>query len=225
MVQSSETEPCSYDTGDSWDQRRGTARCKDFLVRSRSNRTKTHSRTPRHTPVLAEVTSGTVAAGGGAAEGTAYWGPGEAGGVAASVARRRPGRAGGRGLPSFGGRRRSLELGWGAEATEGPCGLRGGPDPARPSSLAGQRLCGRKSNRCLCSFHRPRLSGRRALAGRPWPPSPNSARAAQMRLPGLGLGFEWEEEERRRLDCMQWGTAAGRSASDSSARKLGGCSV
>ncbi|KAI4561295.1 hypothetical protein MJG53_012358 [Ovis ammon polii x Ovis aries] len=60
---------------------------------------------------------------------------------------------------------------------------------------------------------------------RPWPPSPHSARAARMRLPGLGLGFEWEEEERRRLDGMRWGTAAGRSASDSSARKLGGCSV
>lgn len=189
LVQSSETEPCSYDTGDSWDQRRGTARCKDFLVRSRSNRTKTHSRTPRHTPVLAEVTSGTVAAGGGAAEGTAYWGPGEAGGVAASVARRRPGRAGGRGLPSFGGRRRSLELGWGAEATEGPCGLRGGPDPARPSSLAGQRLCGRKSNRCLCSFHRPRLSGRRAPAGQPSAPEPpfGSYRADAAAGPGFGL--------------------------------------
>lgn len=189
LVQSSETEPCSYDTGDSWDQKRGTARCKDFLVRSRSNRTKTHSRTPRHTPVLAEVTSGTVAAGGGAAEGTAYWGPGEAGGVAASVARRRPGRAGGRGLPSFGGRRRSLELGWGAEATEGPCGLRGSPDPARPSSLARRRLCGRKSNRCLCSFHRPRLSGRRAPAGQPSAPKPpfGSCRADAAAGPGFGL--------------------------------------
>lgn len=59
----------------------------------------------------------------------------------------------------------------------------------------------------------------------PRPPSPHSARAARMRLPGLGLGFEWEEEERQRLDGMRWGTAAGRSASDSSARKLGGCSV
>ncbi|TKC39898.1 hypothetical protein EI555_010004 [Monodon monoceros] len=46
-----------------------------------------------------------------------------------------------------------------------------------------------------------------------------------MRLTGLGLGFELEEEEKRRhLGGMQWGTAAGRSASDSSARKLGGCS-
>lgn len=189
MVQSSKTEPCSYDTGDSWDQRLVTARCKDFLVRSRSNRTKTHSGTPRHTPVLAEVTSGTVAAGGGAAEGTAYWRPGEAGGVAASVARRRPGRAGGRGLPSFGGRRRSLELGWGAEATEGPCGLRGGPDPPRPSSLARQRLYGRKSNRCLCSFHRPRLSGRRAPAGPPLAPEPQFGSCRADAAAGLGFGL------------------------------------
>lgn len=59
---------------------------------------------------------------------------------------------------------------------------------------------------------------------RPRRPSPHSARAARMRLPGLDLGFEWEEEERRRLDGMRWGTAAGRNASDSSARKRGACS-
>lgn len=129
------------------------------------------------------------------------------------------------GLPSFGSGRRSLELGSGAEATEGPCGLRGSPDPARPSSLARRRLGGRKSNPCLCSFRRPCLQAAALRPARPWPPSPHSARAARMRLPGLGLGFEWEEEERRRLDGMRWGTAAGRSASDSSARKLGGCSV
>lgn len=46
-----------------------------------------------------------------------------------------------------------------------------------------------------------------------------------MRLGDLGLGFEREEEERRRLGGMQWGTAAGRSASGSSAGKPGGCSV
>ena len=87
------------------------------------------------------------------------------------------------------GRRRSLELGWGAEATEGPCGLRGSPDPARPSSLARRRLCGRKSNRCLCSFHRPRLSGRRAPAGQPSAPEPpfGSCRADAAAGPGFGL--------------------------------------
>lgn len=66
---------------------------------------------------------------------------------------------------------------------------RGSPDPARPSSLARRRLCGRKSNRCLCSFHRPRLSGRRAPAGQPSAPEPpfGSCRADAAAGPGFGL--------------------------------------
>lgn len=139
---------------------------------------------------------------------------------------------GSRGLAFFGGRRRSFELGLGPEASEGPRGWRASLRPAaQPSSLAGRRLDGRSSNRCFCSERlslpspQPLTPPRSGRPARPRSPNTYSAGAARMRLGDLGLGFEREEEERRRLGGMQWGTAAGRSASGSSAGKPGGCSV
>ena len=88
----------------------------------------------------------------------ALLGPGRGRGCGSAGPRRLPRRTGGRGLgdarglASFRAWRRSLVLGWGPEASEGPWGRRGSLNPAAShSSLKRQLLGGPWSNRCFCS--------------------------------------------------------------------------
>ena len=84
------------------------------------------------------------------------------------------------------GRRRSLELGWGAEATEGPCGLRGGPDlPGPPPSHGSDSAAAR-----LIAVFVPSIALASQAAelqpARPWPQF-GSCRADAAAGPGFGL--------------------------------------
>lgn len=212
LVQSSETEPCSYDTGDSWDQRQTNCKVLRFPSQVRSNRDKTHSRTPRHTPVLAEVTSG-VGPAREAGQRNGLLGPGEAGvwrrqwRGAGLGARRRAGTAL---LLAAGGGPRTGLGGW---ATEGASWTAGSPDPARPSSSRGGDSAAQES--CLYFLPSP-LASRPPRSGRPpLAPSPHSARAARMAGPRFGL---WVGGGAATPGRHAMGTAAGRSASDSCKR-------